>query len=43
VGIGLALCAALRHDTQHVEGKLFLGGLDLQSTKDSVHAYCSQW
>jgi hypothetical protein len=32
-----------RHDTTLVEGKLFLGGLDLQSTKASVSAYCCKW
>ncbi|GFH30247.1 uncharacterized protein HaLaN_29062, partial [Haematococcus lacustris] len=32
-----------RHDAAFVEGKLFLGGLDLQSTKETVQAYCAQW
>jgi hypothetical protein len=26
-----------------VQGKLFLGGLDLQSSKETVSAYCSKW
>ncbi len=32
-----------RFDTTLIPGKLFLGGLDLQSTKETVMAYCSQW
>ncbi|KAJ9510483.1 hypothetical protein QJQ45_015952, partial [Haematococcus lacustris] len=32
-----------RHDAAYVEGKLFLGGLDLQSTRETVQAYCAQW
>eukprot|EP00199_Chlamydomonas_sp_CCMP681_P002946 CAMPEP_0119105606 /NCGR_PEP_ID=MMETSP1180-20130426/3520_1 /TAXON_ID=3052 ORGANISM="Chlamydomonas cf sp, Strain CCMP681" /NCGR_SAMPLE_ID=MMETSP1180 /ASSEMBLY_ACC=CAM_ASM_000741 /LENGTH=305 /DNA_ID=CAMNT_0007090699 /DNA_START=29 /DNA_END=942 /DNA_ORIENTATION=- len=32
-----------RHDSAFVNGKLFLGGLDLQSTKETVSTYCSKW
>lgn len=32
-----------RHDTTFVEGKLFIGGLDSISTRESVEAYCQQW
>ena len=32
-----------RYDSTLVEGKCFLGGLDLRSNEDSVRAYCSKW
>lgn len=34
---------AERHDTTFKEGKIFLGGLDNNSTKDSLIMYCQQW
>lgn len=32
-----------RDDTRYVEGKIFLGGLSGDSTKETVEAYCQQW
>ncbi|MEW5303456.1 MAG: hypothetical protein WDW36_006144 [Sanguina aurantia] len=34
---------AERHDTTFKEGKIFMGGLDNNSTKDSLIMYCQQW
>ncbi len=42
-GGGPALPPGQRYDTQSIDGKLFLGGLDISSTKDSVVEYCQQW
>jgi hypothetical protein len=32
-----------RMDQEFVEGKLFLGGLDNATTKETLLDYCSQW
>jgi hypothetical protein len=34
---------APRRDQEFVEGKLFLGGLDNSTTKDTLLEYCRQW
>ena len=40
---GGALAPGQRYDTQKVSGKLFLGGLDLNTTKEALQDYCAQW
>ena len=42
-GGALALAPGQRYDTQKVSGKLFLGGLDLNTTKEALQDYCAQW
>ena len=32
-----------RADQDFVEGKLFVGGLDTQTTKETLVEYCQQW
>ena len=32
-----------RPEHDFVEGKLFLGGLDTQTTKETLVEYCTQW
>ena len=40
---GSALAPGQRYDTTKVSGKCFLGGLLLETTRESVSEYCSQW
>lgn len=49
VDLGAKQMVALREDqaldkgAQNTEGKLFLGGLDNATTKESLQNYCLQW
>ena len=32
-----------RHDTSLTPGKVFIGGLDTNTTKEALHDYCAAW
>lgn len=32
-----------RHDTSLTPGKVFIGGLDTNTTKEVLHDYCAAW
>lgn len=40
---GGTLAPGQRYDTSKISGKCFLGGLNLDTTKEAVTEYCQQW